>query len=274
MKDFKLNIDLIPKGAWGNNLRTLLSEKDWELLREECYKKANHHCQICGVNTDDLDAHEVWKFNIKTKTQTLKDIIGICNKCHGVIHYRNSDRLGYGENAKQHFMQVNNATELEFATNLTKALITFENRNKVYRWKLKADLEKFGLTDAEIKQRNIPFIKNPYEDIDWNDYDFVKFNYNQLFFFDKKQVYYLNPRVLSINVDNYQGIIQLICNDANKLEWYLDNVKIKTKYNLVGKFITTLKVENLKGKYLKFKLIEGGGETISKPFELLSQEVL
>ena len=50
--------------------------------------------------------------------------------------------------------------------------------------------------------------------------------------------------------------------------------KIKTKYNAAGLFSTQLNVKNLIGKNLKFKIIGIGGETISKNFELLPQEVL
>ena len=65
-------------------------------------------------------------FNIEAKTQTLIDIIALCSRCHGVKHIRNSQRLGFGENAKIHFMKVNNCNELEFATHLTKAQMDFE----------------------------------------------------------------------------------------------------------------------------------------------------
>ena len=54
----------------------------------------------------------------------------------------------------------------------------------------------------------------------------------------------------------------------------LDEKKVKTKYNTAGLFDTELKVKDLAGKNIKFKIIGMGGETISKNFELLPQEVL
>ena len=83
-----------------------------------------------------------------------------------------------------------------------------------------------------------------------------------------------SPKVVSINVDNYQGAIQIKSLFSDRIEWYLDKKKIKTKYNTAGLFTTELKVKNLIGKNLKFKLIGIGGETISKYFEILPQEVL
>ncbi|MBQ7351727.1 MAG: HNH endonuclease [Clostridia bacterium] len=274
MENLKLTIEMLPKGAWNNDFSKTLPKKEWDIVRNACYKKANHRCQICGYKTDDLDAHEVWEFDIKKKTQTLKDIIGICSKCHGVKHIRNSQRLGYGEDSKRHFMSVNNCSDLDYASHLTQAQMDFEERNKIYRWKLVADISKFGLNNATIKERNIPFIKSPYQDVDWNDYNFIKYNKNKIFIIEKNSLYFSEPKVLLITIDNYQGIIEVLCDNINKIEWYLDKQKIKTKYNVVGKFKTSLNVENLNGKELTFTLFGDGGKTFSKTFELLPQEVL
>ena len=92
MDNLKLTIELLPKGAWNNDFSKTLPKKEWDILCDRCYKRANGVCQIRGYKTDDLDAHEVWEFDTKNKTQALKDIIGICSKCHGVKHIRNSQR--------------------------------------------------------------------------------------------------------------------------------------------------------------------------------------
>ena len=73
----------------------------------------------------------------------------------------------------------------------------------------------------------------------------------------------LNSNELFDQVDkNNDGSIQL------------DGNYIGRKYNVVGNFITTLKVEILEGKNLSFVLYGDGGTTISKIFELSQQEVL
>ena len=83
-----------------------------------------------------------------------------------------------------------------------------------------------------------------------------------------------SPKIVYIEVDNYQGIIQVKSLFADKIEWYLDEIKVKTKYHTAGLFITKLNIKDLNGNQLKFKLIGTGGETISKVFEILPQEVL
>jgi 5-methylcytosine-specific restriction endonuclease McrA len=95
MSKLKLTIDLLPKGAWGNNLSKTLPKKDWDTLRHICYERAGNRCCICDKEDSRLDAHEVWEFDMRTKTQTLKDIMALCPACHGVKHMRNSERIGY-----------------------------------------------------------------------------------------------------------------------------------------------------------------------------------
>lgn len=268
MKNYKLTIDLLPKGAWGNDFSKTLSKKDWDTLRNKCYERANHKCAICGYVTDDLDAHEVWNFNVENRSQTLVDILALCSRCHGVKHIRNSYRLGYGEDAKSHFMKVNTASELDFISHLTEAEMKFEERNKVYRWNIVADLSKFGGNGIEFKQSYIPMIKSPYENIDFNTINFAETK--DLFTINKTQNTNLigTPKVTDINVDNYQGIITIKSLFSNKIEWFLDGAKIKTKYNLAGLFTTDFSVKNLTGKHLSFKLSNSNGELTSKEFIL------
>lgn len=253
MKDYKLKIDLLPKGAWNNDLSKTLSSKEWDIIREKCYKKANNVCEICGVKTDNLNAHEVWKFDIVNKIQTLKKIIAICPKCHGVIHFRNSQRLGFGENAKNHFMKVNNCTELDFASHLVKAIILFEERNRIYRWKMVADLSEYD-NNILIKQPYLPYIINPYESDDLEQLQ------NQIS---------LTPNIEMIEIDNYSGLIKLKCRNVNKVVWYdLDNNIISAKY-FFSKFpIIEFCVKDLKCESIIFKLYGLNGEYVSKQFFL------
>ncbi len=267
MNNFKLEINLLPLGAWDNDLSKTLTKKDWDTLRNVCYEKANHRCQICGAETDDLDAHEVWDFNITNKTQTLKNIIGICTKCHGVIHYKNSVRLGYGNEAKMHFIKVNNCSEMEFASHLHKAISDFEERNKVYRWKIVADLSNFGGEGIELKTRNVPMIINPYENIELSKLN--QSDKRKLFEISRCQDLVGPPKIISIDVNNFQGIITIDSLFTDKIEWFLDNIKIKTKYNVVGEFKTKISVADLMGHFLSFKLTNKNGYLKSKDFELL-----
>ena len=138
--------------------------------------------------------------NLKN-VRSMEFRIGICSKCHGVKHIRNSQRLGYAEEAKRHFINVNKCSELDYASHLTQAQMNFEEQNKIYRWKIVANLSRFGLKNPTIKERNIPFIKSIYEDVDWNDYNFIKYNKNKIFNIEKNSLYFPEPKVLLIAID-------------------------------------------------------------------------
>lgn len=152
-------------------------------------------------------------------------------------------------------MEVNNCNELEFAKHLAKAQMDFEERNKIYRWKMIADLEKFGGENIEIKEINIPLIKLEYKQDELN---LLKNECN------------FTPRILDININNYQGTISVTCDKTNKIEWFDENKNLlDTKYNFGENFNTNFSVKDLRCLYLKFKLIGEYGEKVSKKFYLI-----
>lgn len=71
----KLTIELIPSTTWKINLRSILKPKAWDLLRKECYEKANYHCEICGEQgyfgkgKIKVECHEIWSFNENNHVQ-------------------------------------------------------------------------------------------------------------------------------------------------------------------------------------------------------------
>lgn len=301
MSDLKLTIELLPKGAWGNNLRERLKKEDWDTLRNLCYERFDHRCSICGKTDVKLDAHEVWEFDEQNRSQTLKDIIALCPACHGVKHMRNSIRIGYEKQSKAHFLKVNKCNQMTFAKHYAEAIYKFEELNKVLRWELIANLDKFSGSNMDIKQREIPLIEDPYYDVDWStvkhiiadDCDSVDLKCNfsgvKAIIFrpsmttnqdsqvdnSRRAVYFvaaklnaLPPKICSIEVDNYVGTISIVTERTNKIQWISDNKVIKTKYNINGKFTTKFSVENLECSKIKFILSGEGGETISETFML------
>ena len=249
----KLTIELLPKGAWGNDLSIILPKKDWDILREFALKRADGKCEVCGYKGNDLDVHEEWEFDIKNKTQTLKDIIAICSKCHSVKHFRNSKRLGFEEEAKKHFMKVNNCSELDFAFCLTQAEILFNERNEVYFWRQKLDLAKFG--GENISLPNITRLKiiNSYSEY---DLEVLKNKTNLL------------PRILNIEVNNYSGRIIVKSDISNKIVWYVDGKVVKTQYNFARILKSDFSVVGLKGENVQFDIFGDYGKTNLKEFKL------
>lgn len=152
-------------------------------------------------------------------------------------------------------MKVNSCNELEFELHLAKALIEFEEKNKIYRWKMVADLERFGGKNIQINNIKIPLITSEYDEKELNllknECDFA-------------------PRILDININNYEGTISIICDKTNKIEWFDENLNLlDTKYNFGGRFYTSFSVKNLCCTFITFKLIGEYGEKVSKKFKLI-----
>lgn len=294
MQDLKLTIDLLPRGAWGNDLSKTLSKKDWDTLREHAYAKAGNRCAICG-NDKNLQAHEVWAFDLAQKTQTLKDVIALCPACHGVKHMRNSQRIGYEAQTKAHFIKVNGCDEMTFAVRYAQAQFEFHQRNTVLRWTVKADLKPFGGEGIEIPERQIPFIEDPYAGVDWSTVrhrkeavaveDKPNILYERVCLYDpgeegeaalERQYHILRradglpPKICSVETDNYSGTVTVVSDRVNKIQWVTDDCVVKTKFAFGARFRTSFCVEDLTANNLRFLLFNENGLTASSEFGLTS----
>ena len=129
-------MDLLPRGAWNNNLSKTLPQKDWDSLRQAAYERAEYKCVICGAGNGQLEAHEVWEFNADEKTQKLIDIIAICKNCHLVKHFRHTKMIGGEEYAKKHFMRINQCDEQTFIEHYHEAENRFNELSKIESWTL------------------------------------------------------------------------------------------------------------------------------------------
>jgi len=87
-----LFVDLVPSSCWFTNVRSCVSQADWERLRRMIIKRAGGRCEVCRVGEDRederwLEAHERWDYDDVKQVQTLKRIICLCTDCHRSTHY-------------------------------------------------------------------------------------------------------------------------------------------------------------------------------------------
>lgn len=84
----KLTIELIPASNWFNNVRKTHAGSTWDRLREACYVRAGHRCEICnGVGRrHPVECHEIWEYDDKFHIQKLLGLIALCPGCHEVKH--------------------------------------------------------------------------------------------------------------------------------------------------------------------------------------------
>ena len=75
---------------------------------------------------------------------------------------------------------------------------------------------------------------------------------------------------MSVEVDNYQGVITIEALYYNKIEWFLNGELIKTQHNMAGNRITSFSVEGLDFGELYY-VIEGENSSVTSEKYLLKE---
>ena len=136
MEKLKLNFEIVPTGAWNNNMRTVLSKKAWDYIRKDAYARANGKCSICGRQVKRLEAHERWSYNKLAAIQKLEDVIAVCHACHSVIHIGRTQLLGFEDDAIKHFRKVNGCDYQGYIKALSNATAKSVELSTVGEWSL------------------------------------------------------------------------------------------------------------------------------------------
>ena len=132
----KLEFELVPDGCWYSNLRSLLSQRQWDAVRKDAYARSGGACTVCGVKTRYLDAHERWGYDEEKGIQKLLDVVALCKDCHAVVHIGRTQLLGDEKRACEHFMKVNGVSYAEYRAALGRANEVHRRRNRVSEWAL------------------------------------------------------------------------------------------------------------------------------------------
>ena len=140
----KLEIDLIPRTSFYDNVRSEVPKKKWDELRRACYMEAGYLCEICfgrGMK-HPVECHEVWEYDTVTGIQKLIKLIALCPMCHKSKHYGLARKIGMEEVVIKHLMKVNRATRPEIEKHVVQAFELWRTRNQI-KWKL--DLTAIGI---------------------------------------------------------------------------------------------------------------------------------
>lgn len=116
----RLEIALIPKTTWGNNVRSAVTQTEWDKIRKKTYQRDNYRCVICGDGRK-IHCHEEWQYfeNKSSNIQRLVRLRTVCETCHHVIHFGRSELLCQQgkldkEKLMAHFCKVNKCDEATF----------------------------------------------------------------------------------------------------------------------------------------------------------------
>lgn len=146
-----LFVDLVPSTCWFTNVRSCVSQGDWERLRRMVIKRAGGRCEICRVGEDRedqrwMEAHERWDFDEARGVQTLKRIICLCTDCHQTTHYGRTSIMGGGDWAFDFLREIRGFSETEANEHIRDAMDLWEARSQRV-WELDLSI----LTDCDIE---------------------------------------------------------------------------------------------------------------------------
>ncbi len=138
MKSLTLTIDLVPETCWFNNLRTKMTQTNWDKVRKQAYAQYNNVCGVCG-DAGQLNCHEVWEYDDTNFRQTLQGFIALCNMCHHVKHIgwagilAKEGKLDF-DTVVAHFLKVNNCDMQTFEKHYEEAFRIWRERS-LHQWK-------------------------------------------------------------------------------------------------------------------------------------------
>lgn len=125
-----LRINLVPQPLWGKSLAHLMP--NWTEVRDKVCSCGC--CAICDTKTNQLHAHEVWKYDDDNHTVDLDDIIPVCENCHMALHFGKANVDGKQKEALNWYCKVNGVSK-EIARHQIKGAFEWWNIRSDYRWK-------------------------------------------------------------------------------------------------------------------------------------------
>lgn len=132
-----LTIELVPVGSWFDNVRSRVSQVQWDAVRKPVFKAAGYRCELCGGRGDKwpVECHERWLYDDLALIQRLDGLIALCPGCHEVKHFGLAMKRGRFAIAQAHLEKVNGWTRQESNIHIMRAFDTWEARSK-YDWQL------------------------------------------------------------------------------------------------------------------------------------------
>lgn len=151
----KLLVELIPTTCHFSNVRTTLKPSEWDTVRKISYELAGNKCEICGSNgllqgaKHRVECHEIWDYDMTTKTQKLTGLISLCPNCHKCKHIGRALIMGIGDLCKKHLAKVNKWTKAQVESHLLWAFALNKERSK-HKWKLDISILKLPPYNLDI----------------------------------------------------------------------------------------------------------------------------
>jgi hypothetical protein len=149
-----LFVDLVPSSCWFTNVRSCVSERDWERLRRVIVTRADQQCEICRRLPDRdagrwLEVHERWAYDTATLVQSLRRLICVCTDCHQATHYGLATIRGKDAEALSHLRTVLRISKQEAELLVENAFELWSQRSRT-TWEL--DLSMLTGTGVMVRR--------------------------------------------------------------------------------------------------------------------------
>ena len=154
MTKLRLSIELVPSTSWFNNVRAILSKKQWDYIRFQVASKAYNLCEICGGvgPKHPVECHEIWSFDNKKLIQKLDGMIALCPDCHMVKHIGLAEVRGLKIRALHHLMSVNKMTIKKAEAYVEESFKVWAERSKK-SWTLDiSHLKEYGIDIDKLRR--------------------------------------------------------------------------------------------------------------------------
>ncbi len=150
----KLTIELVPATCWFSNVRAVLTNKQWDVLKHRVYSAAYDTCEICGGigPKHPVECHEIWHYDDKKLIQKLVGMIALCPDCHMVKHIGLAQIQKKGDLAIKHLMKVNKLKKTDAEKYVAECFKKWAERSQK-KWKLDiSHLKEYGIDITKIKE--------------------------------------------------------------------------------------------------------------------------
>lgn len=124
-------VDLIPAGSWFASLANLLVASSWKALRDP-FVAHSGACEECG-DPYSLEGHERWRYDERTKIQSLETIRCMCSRCHATQHLGRANVVGNFDGVFRRLCVLNRVRDEERDSYKSAIFSRFEDRSR-YDW--------------------------------------------------------------------------------------------------------------------------------------------
>ena len=167
-ENLKLSIELVPRSCWFENVRSEVSNEEWDKLKKETSKRANRRCEVCGGRGPKwpVECHEVWHYDDSNFAQILKGLVALCPSCHEVKHIGFTQLKGKEVEATAHLAIVNGWSYQKAQQYVEKSFEVWSERSN-HTWKLDISwLENLGIETRSSKEPIVSLEKSPSKPIE------------------------------------------------------------------------------------------------------------